>query len=175
MSRELRIGERVKFNSINEFIAQEEELTGKVIGDYKAVKKQYPEECGEVKEGFYLVKVAERPGNFIIHQDEVLEVLEPEEKIEEDEILPDDYDEEQEDDEAFEEHERQVFRDAGLDKPELRLIGEDGNAFFVIGKALREAKRAGWSVEKIEAFKKEAMSGDYDHVLQTCMEHFEVV
>ncbi|MBL7083419.1 MAG: hypothetical protein ISS41_07305 [Candidatus Aminicenantes bacterium] len=62
-----------------------------------------------------------------------------------------------------------------MSKPELRLIGEDGNVFFILGKAVREAKRAGWSKEKIKAFQEEAMSGDYDHVLQLCMEHFEVV
>lgn len=61
-----------------------------------------------------------------------------------------------------------------MSKPELKLVGEDGNVFFILGKAVREAKRAGWSIEKIEKFKKEAMSGDYDHALQTCMDYFEV-
>ncbi|TET67482.1 MAG: hypothetical protein E3J56_12805 [Candidatus Aminicenantes bacterium] len=62
-----------------------------------------------------------------------------------------------------------------MSKPKLKLIGEDGNVFFILGKAVREAKRAGWSEEKIEKFKKEAMSGNYDHALQTCMEHFDVI
>ena len=62
-----------------------------------------------------------------------------------------------------------------MSKPTLRLIGEDGNVFFILGKAVREACRAGWDEEKIEQFKKEAMSGDYDHALQTCMEYFEVI
>lgn len=61
------------------------------------------------------------------------------------------------------------------EKPELRLIEEDGNVFFIMGKAVREARRAGWSEEKIEKFKEDAMSGDYDHALQTCMEYFEVI
>ena len=61
-----------------------------------------------------------------------------------------------------------------MSKPELKLIGEDGNVFFILGKAVREARRAGWSEEKIERFKKEAISDDYDHALQTCMEYFEV-
>ncbi len=60
------------------------------------------------------------------------------------------------------------------EKPELRLIGEDGNVFFILGKAVRAARQAGWSEEKVEKFKKEAISGDYDHALQTCMEYFEV-
>ncbi len=62
-----------------------------------------------------------------------------------------------------------------MSKPKLKLIGEDGNVFFILGKAVREARRAGWSEEKIEKFKKEAKSGDYDHALQTCMEYFDVV
>jgi len=62
-----------------------------------------------------------------------------------------------------------------MGKPELKLISQDGNVFFILGKAVREARKAGWDEEKVEAFKKDAMSGDYDHVLQLCMEHFEVV
>ena len=59
-------------------------------------------------------------------------------------------------------------------KPLLELIGRDGNAFFILGGALRTAKKAGWSKEKIEQFMTEAKSGDYDHLLQTCMKWFEV-
>lgn len=62
-----------------------------------------------------------------------------------------------------------------MSKPTLRLIGEDGNVFYILGKAVREARRAGWDEEKIEQFKEEAMSGDYGHALQTCMEYFEVI
>lgn len=61
-----------------------------------------------------------------------------------------------------------------MSKPKLKLIGEDGNVFFIIGKAVREAKRAGWDKEKIEKFKEDCMSGNYDNVLCLCMEHFEV-
>lgn len=62
-----------------------------------------------------------------------------------------------------------------MDKPRLELIGEDGNVFSILGRATREAKRAGWSEEKIKKFQAEAMSGDYDHALQTCMEYFDVI
>ena len=61
-----------------------------------------------------------------------------------------------------------------LDKPRLKLSGEDGNAFSIIGRARRAAKKAGWTEEKITAFQDDAMSGDYNHVLQTCMKYFEV-
>ena len=61
-----------------------------------------------------------------------------------------------------------------MSKPELKLVGSDGNAFMVIGKAIGVARRAGWSQEEIEKFRKEAMEGDYDHLLQTCMDYFDV-
>jgi len=60
------------------------------------------------------------------------------------------------------------------EKPTLVLVGTDGNVFSIIGKALRVARDAGFSSEKIEAFKKEVTSGDYDHALQTCMDYFDV-
>lgn len=59
-------------------------------------------------------------------------------------------------------------------KPELKLSGEDGNAFFIIGKAVKTLKKANFSPEKIEDFQREATSGDYDNVLATCMKWFDV-
>lgn len=59
-------------------------------------------------------------------------------------------------------------------KPKLRLSGTDGNAFSVLGKAQRAAKEAGWPKEKLDAFMNEAKAGDYDHLLQTVMRHFDV-
>ena len=60
------------------------------------------------------------------------------------------------------------------ERPRLELVGQNGNAFNVLGLAKRAAKKAEWSEEKLDAFMKEAMSGNYDHLLQTCMEHFDV-
>ena len=59
-------------------------------------------------------------------------------------------------------------------KPEVTLIGRDGNAFAIIGAVSRELRRADVPKEIIAEFKKEAMSGDYDNVLQTAMEYAEV-
>ena len=59
-------------------------------------------------------------------------------------------------------------------KPVLKLVGQDGNAFMILGLAQRAAKKAGWSKEEISEFMTEAQSGDYDHLLQTCTEYFEV-
>ena len=60
------------------------------------------------------------------------------------------------------------------ERPKLELVGADGNAFNVLGLAKRAAKKAEWSQEEIDAFMKEAMSGNYDNLLATCMKHFDV-
>ena len=61
------------------------------------------------------------------------------------------------------------------ERPVLELVGQDGNAFNVLGLARRAARNAGWTKEKIAAFLNEAMSGDYNHLLCVCMDYFEVV
>jgi hypothetical protein len=63
---------------------------------------------------------------------------------------------------------------AGIEyeKPTVRLVGEDGNAFGIIGRVSRVLKRIDPKIAS--EFTAEAMSGDYDHVLQTCMEYVEV-
>jgi hypothetical protein len=59
-------------------------------------------------------------------------------------------------------------------KPKVKLVGEDGNAFAILGRCLKEAKKAKWSQEQIQQFMTESRSGDYDHLLQTVMKYFEV-
>jgi len=61
-----------------------------------------------------------------------------------------------------------------MEKPKLKLVGEDGNVFNILGLALKAAKAANWKKEKIEKFKKEAMAGNYDQALQICMKYFDV-
>lgn len=56
----------------------------------------------------------------------------------------------------------------------VKLIGEDGNAFSIIARCRRAARIAGLSATEIDKFVEEATSGDYNHVLNTCMEWFEV-
>ena len=56
----------------------------------------------------------------------------------------------------------------------VRLVGEDGNCFHVLGKARAALRREDESREFIEAFTKEATSGDYNHLLATVMEGVEV-
>lgn len=57
------------------------------------------------------------------------------------------------------------------EKPKLKILGEDGNAFAILGKARRVANDNDMDWPTIQ---KEAMSGDYDHLLQTMMKHFDV-
>jgi len=56
----------------------------------------------------------------------------------------------------------------------VELVGRDGNAFAILGACQKAARRAGLSEEQINEWRTEAMSGDYDHLLQTCMRYFEV-
>jgi hypothetical protein len=52
---------------------------------------------------------------------------------------------------------------------EVQLSGEDGNAFVIMGAVTKAMRRANKSADDIEKFRKEALSGNYDHLLQTCM------
>lgn len=56
----------------------------------------------------------------------------------------------------------------------VQLSGEDGNAFMIIGRVRKAMERAGIAEADREKFSEEAMSGDYDHVLQTCMRYVDV-
>jgi hypothetical protein len=57
---------------------------------------------------------------------------------------------------------------------QVQLDGEDGNAFDIIGRCLKAARRASIGAGPIAAFQVEAMNGDYDHLLATCMKWFDV-
>lgn len=59
-------------------------------------------------------------------------------------------------------------------KPKLKLIGQDGNAFAILGKARRAAREAGWTKEQLEDFMDLAEEGDYNNLLKVVMEHFDV-
>lgn len=57
---------------------------------------------------------------------------------------------------------------------EVELVGHDGNAFAILGSVQRAMRRGGVSDADVKAFMDEATSGDYDHLLRTCMETVEV-
>jgi hypothetical protein len=51
----------------------------------------------------------------------------------------------------------------------VQLTGEDGNAFFILGRVQKALKQNGVFAEEIKSFMSEATNGDYDHLLQTVM------
>jgi len=55
----------------------------------------------------------------------------------------------------------------------VQLSEEDGNAGAIMGRCAKAARRAGVEKDDINQFRKECMSGDYDHLLQTCMKWFD--
>ena len=50
---------------------------------------------------------------------------------------------------------------------EVRLSGEDGNAFAVMGRVRRGLQMAGVPQAEIDAYYEESMSGDYSGLLAT--------
>ena len=61
-----------------------------------------------------------------------------------------------------------------IKKPVVKLIGEDGNAFCIMGSCIRAARSAGWEGDRISALTKEMMSGDYTNLLAVAAAHFDV-
>lgn len=47
----------------------------------------------------------------------------------------------------------------------VKLVGEDGNAFSILARVSNALKKADVSKEEISQFQKEAMSSDYNHLL----------
>jgi hypothetical protein len=56
----------------------------------------------------------------------------------------------------------------------VKLSEGDGNAFTIMGKAASALRKSNYSKDQIEAYRKEAMGGDYDHLLQVTMKWCEV-
>ena len=59
-------------------------------------------------------------------------------------------------------------------RPAVKLIGRDGNAFAIMGACKQAARKAGWTSEQGDALMKEMMSGDYNHLLGVAMNNFDV-
>jgi hypothetical protein len=53
---------------------------------------------------------------------------------------------------------------------EIDLSGPDGNAFAILGRVKKALQAAGASHEEIRAFREQATSGDYNHLLAVCEE-----
>lgn len=59
-------------------------------------------------------------------------------------------------------------------RPKVRLIGQDANAFFILGLCLAVGRRVGWDDARLAAFLDEALSDDYAHLLSTVNDYFEI-
>jgi hypothetical protein len=56
----------------------------------------------------------------------------------------------------------------------VRLTGQDGNAFNVMGLTTKAMRRAGVAKEAINTYMTDAMSGDYNHLLTVTMQTVDV-
>ncbi len=59
-------------------------------------------------------------------------------------------------------------------KPTVKLVGEDGNAFSIMGRVRKALMQAGADQEYIDRYLSEATSGDYDHLLVVSTEYINV-
>ena len=57
----------------------------------------------------------------------------------------------------------------------VKLMGEDGNAFAIMGAVTRAMRRKGVEDEVINQYRNEATSGGYDHLLSTTVKYVTVV
>jgi hypothetical protein len=59
-------------------------------------------------------------------------------------------------------------------KPDVKLAGEDGNAFAIMGRVKLALRKAGADQEYVDKYLKECMSDDYDHLLAVTAEYVNV-
>ena len=59
-------------------------------------------------------------------------------------------------------------------KPTVKLIGEDGNAFAIMGRVQSALRKAGYSKEEIDKYHEEATSGSYEHLLSVTTKWVDV-
>lgn len=60
-----------------------------------------------------------------------------------------------------------------MNKPVVKLIGKDGNAFAIIGEVSKALKKNGQS-NLVKEYQTKAMSGDYDNLLRVSMEYVDI-
>jgi len=59
-------------------------------------------------------------------------------------------------------------------KPKVRLTGESGNIFSIMGCVERALRKAGASTEALREYREQSMSGDYNNALRVAMDWVEV-
>jgi hypothetical protein len=61
------------------------------------------------------------------------------------------------------------MRDVRFPEINVQLVGQDGNAFAILGRVGKALRRGGVEKAEIDEFMQEAMSGDFNHLLQVVM------
>ena len=61
-----------------------------------------------------------------------------------------------------------------LTKPTVKLVGEDGNAFSIMGRVKKALMVAGADKEYADKYLKEATVADYSYLLTVSMEYVNV-
>jgi len=56
----------------------------------------------------------------------------------------------------------------------VKLVGEDGNAFAIMGRVAHAMRKAGLTRDQINEYQKEAMSGNYDNLLVVTMNYVDI-
>ena len=59
--------------------------------------------------------------------------------------------------------------------PTVKLIGQDGNAFFILGKVSDALRDAGADQKYIQTYFNESTAGNYDHLLRVAMKYVNIV
>jgi hypothetical protein len=59
-------------------------------------------------------------------------------------------------------------------KPQCRLVGEDGNIFFILGRVRQTLKASGENEQAQEVSQRVMASGSYDEALRIIMEYVDV-
>jgi len=68
-----------------------------------------------------------------------------------------------------------MINDIRYPEIEVKLIGEDGNAFSILGRIQSALRRNKVPDSEIKLFLSEATSGNYDELLVTCMKWVNVI
>ena len=59
-------------------------------------------------------------------------------------------------------------------KVKLELVGHDGNAYSILGRARAAARSGGWTAIQLKEYMDKATSGDYNNLLSVTMDYFDV-
>ena len=60
------------------------------------------------------------------------------------------------------------------EKPNVKLIDTNGNAFVIIGRVRKALLKAGADKEYVDKYLQKAMAGDYDNLLCVSMDYVHV-